>query len=284
MKPVKLNVYISYAAADKKAVEKLRDWLYPMRDEVNIWYYDPPKPPKPLPVPWELIASVLPFFRPQDNRKGYDAVDRRRKERAHVYLFMTSYQSLMDSRVDNDITLAVQRRIEGDWLSPHIYPVVLAPSLWKQHSRLARYKPIGPAKKTLAEIKPEEEGYLEITEELSKVINKMQRDMNEAKYAALRVEGKAAPQLDAGEEAKPYLGGEEDLLEYKMAPQLNPPEWLGWMIIFFLFISVARGLRGDRPTPAVSFYETDRPSWQPEFERELPMIQPEKTPPFRPAE
>ena len=273
MNPVKLNLYISYAPDDRKTVEKLRDWLYPMRDEVNIWYNDPPKAPKPLSLPWELIASVLPFFQPKDYRGDYDAVDRRRKERAHIYLFMTSYKSLNDNRVDNDITLAVERRIDGDWLSPRIYPVIVAPSLWKERSRLARYPAIG-AKKSLAEVKPEEEGFLEITRQLTKVINEMQRDLNEAKYSRAREENSHAPAIHTAGGAQPYLGGDDDQLVFSAPAQLYPPEWLGWMLILFLFLSVARGLQGDRPTPSINHIESARPEWQEEYRRDHPMVQP----------
>lgn len=285
MTPVKLNVYISYTPDDRKAVEKLRDWLYPMRDEVNLWYNDPPKPPKPLPLPWELIASVLPIFHPRDYQEEYKKVDRRRKERAHIYLFMTSYKSLNDSKIDNDITLAVERRIEGDWLSPRIYPVILAPSLWKERSRLARFQPIG-GKKSLAEQKPEEEGYLEITEQLSKVINEMQRDLNEAKYAQARLEASPAPALPASSGARPYLGGDEALLEFRAPAPIYPPEWLGWMIIFFLFLSLAKGIQGDKPTPQLqkNFIENANPAWQEEYRRTQPMVQPKEVAPMRDAE
>ena len=286
MTPVKLNVYISYTPDDRKAVEKLRDWLYPMRDEVNLWYNDPPKPPASLPLPWELISSVLPIFSPRDYRKEYAMVDRRRKERAHIYLFMTSYKSLNDTNIDNDITLAVDRRIEGDWLSPRIYPVILAPSQWKERSRLARFAPIG-AKKSLAEIKPEEEGYLEIAQQLSNVINQMQRDLNEAKYAQSRV-GAAAPAavLPETSGAQPYLGGDDNLLEFQAPPQTSPPEWLGWMIIFFLLISFARGLQGDKPVPqpAKNYLDTETPVFQEEYKRAHPMVQPKTDVPMRPAE
>lgn len=281
MTPVKLNVYISYTGADRKAVETLRDWLYPMRDEVNVWFNDPPKAPKPLPLPWELIASVLPVFRPRDYRKEYAKVDRRRKERAHIYLFMTSYTSLNDGQVDNDITLAVDRRIEGDMLSPQIYPVILAPSMWKDRSRLARFEPIGP-KKSLSEFKPADEGYLAITQQLSKVITDMQRSLDEAKYAQSRLKSQSAEALPAG--TGPYLGDEDDLLEFRAPAQMNPPEWLGWMIIFFLFLSVARGLQGDKPEPTISSHIQNAKTWQPEYERKHPPVQPRVDVPMRPVE
>ncbi len=286
MTPVKLNVYISYAPDDRKAVLTLRDWLYPMRDEVNIWFNDPPKAPAPLSLPWELISYVLPFFRSHDWRKEYAKVDKRRKERAHIYLFMTSYKSLIDNRIDDDITLAAERRIEGDWLSPRIYPVVVSPSLWKERSRLARYKPIGP-KKSLAETKPAEEGYLEITQQLSKVIKEMQRDLDEAKFAKSRLSSPGANASPTpSKTAQPYLGDDDDLLEFRAPAQSNPPEWLGWSIIFLLIIFTAQGLRNEMPRVSVGRYENARPAnaWQPEYRREHPLMPPKVDKPFPPPE
>jgi hypothetical protein len=266
MTPVKLKVYISHTAADKKTVKELYDFLRPMHDEVDIWYYDPPASPRPLSLPWEWFSMLLPIFQPRDSRMEYAKVDQRRKERAHIYLFMTSYKSLNDPQIQNDLRLAASRRVEGDWLSPHIFPVILAPSLWKEKSPLSNFEVLGPKKKTLVEIKPIEEGFYEIAMSLSKTIKVAQRDLDEAKYAQSRLAAPDTPSLPAGQQAQPYLGDDDDTLEFKAPPQINPPEWLGWMIWFFLFISVLRGLRGDRPRFTVGSQDTDRPAptWQSE--------------------
>lgn len=246
MTPVKLKVYISYAPDDKKTVKELYDFLRPMHDEVDIWFNDPPPPPRPLSLPWEWFSSFLPIFQPRDFRDEYARVDQRRKERAHIYLFMTSYKSLNDMRIQNDIRFVAERRVENDWLSPHIYPVIMAPSLWKEKSPLAKFKTLGP-KKTLIEIKPVEEGYYEIATQLSKVINQVQRDLNEAKYAHGRLVAPDTPALPGSRQAEPYLGGEDEALQFNAPAQVHPPEWLGWMIWLFLFISILRGLSGDLP-------------------------------------
>lgn len=272
MTPVKLKVYISYTADDKKTVKDLYDFLRPMHDEVDIWYNDPPPAPKPLPVPWEWLSAFLPIFLPRDYRNDYAKVDQQRKERAHIYLFMTSYKSLNDSGIQNDIRFVAERRIEGDDLSPQLYPVILAPSLWKEKSALSRYKTLGP-KKTLIEIKPIEEGYYEIATQLSKVIKDMQRSLDEAKFAQGRLVSPDASSPSPARKAQPYLGGDDTTLEFKAPAQVNPPEWLGWMIWFFIFISVFRSLSGDRPKATLGRYESAEPAqtWQPEYPREQPM-------------
>lgn len=272
MTPVKLKVYISYAPDDKKTVKELYDFLRPMHDEVDIWFNDPPPAPKPLTLPWEWFSTFLPIFLPRDYRDEYAKVDQRRKERAHIYLFMTSYKSLNDTRIQNDIRFVAERRVENDLLSPHIYPIILAPSLWKEKSPLSKFDTLGP-KKTLIEVKPVEEGYYAIATQLSKVIKTVQRDLDEAKFAQARLVAPDTPALPASRQAQPYLGGEDETLEFKAPAQVQPPEWLGWMIWLFLFISVLRGLRGDLPRPSLGRYDSEQPTqtWQNEHEPEQPL-------------
>lgn len=76
-------------------------------------------------------------------------------------------------------------------------------------------------RKSLAEVKPEEEGFLEITRQLTKVINEMQRDLNEAKYSRARVESSHAPAIHTAGGAQPYLGGDDDQLAFS-APATLP--------------------------------------------------------------
>lgn len=274
MTPVKLKVYISYTPEDKNTVKELYEFLRPMHDEVDIWYNDPPAAPKPLPTPWELFSAFLPIFVPRDYREEYAKVDKRRKERAHIYLFMTSYKSLNDARIQNDIRFVAERRVENDWLSPQLFPVIMAPSMWKEKSPLAKFKTLGP-KKTLIEVKPVEEGYYEIATQLSKVIRQVQRDMDEAKFAQSRLVAADGGAVTSTKQAKPYLGGEDETLQFKAPAQVYPPEWLGWLIWIFIFLSVLRGLKGDlqRPSLGMDRYESAEPakSWQPEYRREQPM-------------
>jgi hypothetical protein len=242
MTPVKLNVYICHAKEDKKAAKELYEFLRPMHDEVNIWYSDPPPEPKLLSLPWLWISTILPIFEPYDYRNDYAKVDKLRKERAHIYLFLTSHRSLNDPQIEDDIRFVASRRVEGDWLSPHIYPVILAPSLWKEKSALAAYKTMGP-KKTLYEIKPIEEGYREIAVQLSKVVKEIQRDLDEAKFVESRPTTPDGSSLPAPSRAQPHLGGGEEQLEFRMRKQTVPPEWLGWAILFILLYSILRGLQ-----------------------------------------
>jgi hypothetical protein len=211
-----------------------------MHDEVNVWYNDPPPPPKLLSPPWEWISAFLPIFQPYDYRHEYALVDQRRKERAHIYIFLTSYKSLNDQWIQQDIRYVAERRVEGDGLSPRIYPVILAPSLWKETSPLALYETMGPKKKTLFELKPVEEGYYEIAVQLSKVIKELQRDLDEEKFAQTRLMAADNPASPAPRRAQPYISGDDELLVFKAPKQMQPPEWLGWVIVFYLIISLMR--------------------------------------------
>lgn len=243
MTPVKLNVFICHSPDDKTAAKELYEFLRPMHDEVNIWYSDPPPEPKLLSLPWLWMSSIFPIFRPYDYRPDYAKVEQRRKERAHIYLFLTSHKSLNDPKIEHDIRYVATRRVEGDWLSPRVYPVILAPSLWKEKSALSSYETLGP-KKTLYEIKPIEEGYREIAVQLSKAVKEMQRDLDEAKFAQSRLAAPDGANLPALQGAQPYLGGADEQLEFHAPKQTHPPEWLGWMIWFFLIIALLRGLQG----------------------------------------
>lgn len=289
MTPVKLNVYVSYAPDDRKAAVELYDFLRPMRDEVNIWFKgSPARPALPmkapaLPLPWQIL---LPWYSPPNPQKIFEETkDKLRRENAHIYLFLTSYKSLNDNRVNDDITLAANRRVEGDWLSPDIRPVILAPSLWKEKSRLAGFKPIGP-KKTLTEIKPIEEGLYEIATQLSKTIKDMQRDLDEAKFLSARAATADAPALSSGKMAEPYLGSSDKIFDFTPPAQVNLPEWLGWTIIFVLVLLVGTELRDEMPRVSVGRYENATPvnAWQPEFRREYPLMPPKDGKPFPPPE
>ncbi len=267
--PVKINIYVSYTESDMAVLGKLLHWLYPMRDEINVWFRNPPRPAPPLPTPWKLLFF---WYQPPDLLGQYSKVLKAQMERAHIYLFLTNYKSLSDRRIDAEIEIAVTRRVQGAHeLNPHIYPVITTPCQWKSHSRLGGYKPLGP-KKSLAEIKPEEEGYLELTEQLTKVIRSIQTPLNEAKYALSKLNPEEQKLL------KPnlYLNDDPNATVFK-APSVNyPPEWLGWAVILILFLSVVGAIVRENPRIIRTKYEGAekedvRP---PEYRRENPMMPP----------
>ncbi len=271
MTPVKINLFISCDDADGKYRDTLRDWLYPMRDEVNIWPEKPPPAPTELSLPWQLL---LFWYTPPNQRYSYDRIVEKQKERAHIYLFLTSYKSLVNNSIQGDISLAVNRRIgSGDDLNPLVFPVVLSPSHWKQKSGLAGYKPIGP-KKSIAETKPVEEGYLQLTDQLAQYIKVLQRRLTEERFYQSRL-----VQADPGlgipvQRAQPYLGDDDEATEMSTEIEVTLPEWLGWAIIVLLAILTYRGLHPPLPLPPSRYQMEERPV---EYPRTIPPV-PSKEP------
>lgn len=276
MTPVKINLFISCDDADGKYRETLREWLYPMRDEVNIWPEKPPPAPMELSLPWHIL---LFWYTPPNQRYSYDRIVEKQKERAHIYLFLTSYKSLINNGIQGDISLAVNRRIgSGDDLNPLVFPVILSPSHWKQTSGLSGYKPIGP-KKSIAETKPVEEGYLQLTDQLAKYIKALQRRLTEERFYQARL-----VQTDPGlgipvQRAQPYLGDDDDATEMSTEIQVTLPEWLGWAIIALLAVLTYRGLHPALPLPPSRYRMEERPV---EYPRTIPPVPSEEPMVFPP--
>ncbi len=261
MRSAKVNIYISYTAGDRAYLAKLLQWLYPMRDEVNLWYFSPPGGPETLAFPWQIL---LFWYSPPDPRQYYAHTLSSQVESAHIYLFLTSYRSLIDRRVEEEITAAVNRHVEHGDKFVRVFPVVVSPSHWKNHSRLARFKTLGP-KKPLSQIQPEEEGYLELTEQLSKEIKTLQRNLDELKFA--RLQPGESPQT------WPALLGEVQTFQ---APEaMSPPEWLGWVIIAALVLSVWYSISPSLPSlPNRRYQNIEHEHSPPEFPREYPLMPP----------
>ena len=261
MRSAKVNIYISLTAEDRQYLAKLLRWLQPMRDEVNIWYLSPPKAVEPLSFPWQIL---LFWYTPPNPLAYYARTLQSQFESAHIYLFLVSHRSLTDARVGEEITGAVNRHVEHGDRYVRIFPVVVSPSHWKNHSRLARFKTLGP-KKALNQVQPEEEGYLELTEQLSKEIKVLQRNLDELKYA--RAQPSESPQ------AWPPLLGEAKT--YPIPDAVSPPEWLGWVILLALVLSVWYSLSPSLPSmPARRYRHIDYEQKPPEYRREHPMMPP----------
>ena len=266
MTPVKINLFISCDKADRKYCETLLNWLYPMRDEVNLWYENQPDPPPQLPLPWQLL---LFWYSPPDRRSEYARKLQKQKERTHIFLFLTSYKSILNTAIQGDISLAVNRRIvTGDDLNPLVFPVLLSPSHWEQQSGLAGYKPLGP-KKTLAETKPVEEGFLQLTEQLSKYIKVLQRRLTEERFYQSRLVKADAGLQASSLRAQPYLGDDDEATEMSETTQVELPEWLGWGLIALIIVLTYRGLQPNIALPATRYRSVERPV---EYPRTVPMI------------
>jgi hypothetical protein len=271
MTPVKINLFISCDRSDGHYLKTLLTWLYPMRDEVNLWYERPPDPPPELPLPWQLL---LFWYSPPNSRREYYLRLQKQKERAHIYLFLTSYKSLNNNMIQADVSLAVNRRIAtGDDLNPLIFPVLLSPSHWQEQSGLSGYKPLG-AKKTLAETKPIEEGFLQLTDQLAKFVKVLQRRLTEEKFYQARLVTSDSNLATASDRAHPYLGDDDDATEMPEITSIELPEWLGWGIIALLIVLTYRGLQP--PLPVTPKYYRSNTERQMEYRREYPLAPPEE--------
>lgn len=275
MQPVKVNIYISYVPEDKPQLDKLLRWLYPMRDEVNIWYNSPPPPPPELPLPWQIL---LFWYTPPDSREKYRQVMQARRERSHIYLFLTSYKSLSNKQIEEDIDVAANRAVDGDAiLGPFVFPVILSPSRWQEESRLAGFKPLADGV-PLSLFKPEEEGYLTMTEEIAALLKVLQPRLGEVKFYQSRLSKTEQGKSGQVNKSIPYLGESDHLLKFNAANAFQPPEWLGWSLILFIFISVISSLMPTRIL-GPGRYENIKSANDHglEYRRENPMVQPNDT-------
>jgi hypothetical protein len=270
--PVKVNIYISYTIQDKGVLEKLLYWLYPMRDEVNIWFVNPPDEDKikPMPAPWNFLFF---WYEAPDPMEQYKKVLTAQIQRAHIYIFLTNYRALVDQRVAQEIEFAVKRRIDPDHaLNPLIFPLITSPCNWQKNTRISGYKPLGSDKKSLSEAKQEEEAYLEITQQLTKAIRSIQITLNEAKYALSQM----TPEAKRALKPNPYLEEDTEATTFRPPKVSYPPEWLGWAIILLIFISIAGAVY--RQNPRIIRKRGDNAEQQQirpqEFRRENPIMPP----------
>lgn len=274
MTPVKVNIFISHAPEDKPAADRLVEWLYPMRDEVNVWHNDPPRGPNPLSLSWRLL---LPWYKEVDLRVLYTETLKKRKENAHIYVFLTSFKSLASPGVEDDITMAISRRVDCMWegLAPLVLPVLLSPCRWKEESRLCEFKPMADGI-PLSHYPNPGDGYLKITEQLAELVKVIQFRLNEAKYYLQHTDHTnetLAP--TAMTHGLPYLGENPAMFEFKSPPVFNPPDWAGWTLIGLLFTLTMAGFGGrDRAVENLHLkYSIDKEYREP-YRRQVPLSPP----------
>lgn len=282
MAAVKVNIFISAAPEDKPQLNVLLKWLYPMRDEVNLWYSQPPPPPPELPIPWQIL---LFWYRASDQRHQYQKILQAQRERSHIYLFLMSYKSLSNKGIEGDIDIAAHRRITGnDFTGPFVFPIVLAPCRWKETSRLAGFKAMAGGK-AISAFKLPDEAYLSITEEIATLVKLLQSRLGEEKFYQSRPAEVPANQASETKSSKPYLGETPELLEFHQITPFQPSEWLGWSILLFIFISIINNLMPARPIGPARYDQiqsADDHGW--EYRRENPLTPPADTLPFPPAD
>lgn len=272
MTPVKVNIFVSHAPADKPVADRLLEWLYPMRDEVNVWHYNPPQKNPDLTLSWRLL---LPWYRPVDPRVLYAEKLALRRTNAHIYVFLTSYKSLNDKQVEEDISLAVSRRVDCEWsdLAPMVLPILVSPSRWKEESRLAQFEPLAEGT-ALSDFPVPENGYLLVTEQIAAFVKQMQVKLNEAKFYQthpVSQENKGIQPVFGGQ--MPYLGENPAQFDFDPPKPFGPPDWMGWSLIALIFTLSVGSFRKQHPAVS-SLHLKARPADErpPEYPREMPLM------------
>lgn len=260
-----LHLYISYAPDDAKQLIKLLRWLKPLEEKyfVRVWYNRPPPPPPALPLPWNIL---LFWYSPPRHKAPYHPDMPEQLEKAHIYLFLTSHKSITVPWITQiEIPQAVDRytRLGASFI--RIFPVVLTPSHWKRHSRLAGFKPIGPSK-SLAEIKPEEEGYLQVVDQLRPIVEELRQNWIEETHRL------GLPTDDFFRPPQAALPGPEPA---------SLPGWAGWVLLALLLYSVTNWYT---TSCAPRMYHKYKPSILPaqkrtdEYWRLNPVLPPQEVP------
>lgn len=164
-------------------LDKLLKALYPLEKQyyLRIWYNTPVNAQIILDGPWRFVPFAQLLTRGW-RRKGSiinpDQADRIAK--AHIYLFLTSYKSLGVSWIEElEIIPAVRRHIQYGARFVRIFPILLAPSLHKEKSRLSGFPILGPPV-TIAKYPLEDEAWLEVCNQLETHIKQIQTNLIES--------------------------------------------------------------------------------------------------------
>jgi hypothetical protein len=256
MVSTKIKVFISYTGADRADLDQLMEWLYPFQEEWNIWYYNRPPRVEPLSLPWRIL---LFWYRQPDFTASYEAVLEQRFEQAHIYLFLTSHRAVADPKIDRQISRAVERLVEKSDRYIKIYPVLFRPSLWREQSRLGRFKPLGSDKPLLSD--HEEEAFMAAVKELREAALAIKRNLEEDQVKLVQ--------------AGRVVGEEADSVLYDPSPPKQPAPWLGWVILAVLIMYLLHALKPELPTHGGKHSKQPPPEYKPEeYQREEPLRTP----------
>lgn len=268
---MKVNVFIVHAHEDKVVADRLIDWLYPLRDEVNFWHYNPPGKPEPLPLSWRIL---LPWYVPVDPRVLYREPLKKRRENAHLYVFLVSARSIRDTRFQDDLSLALARRAESERedLAPLVLPFLLNDSDWKKSSGIRSFEPLLGGR-TLKSFAVQDEGFRKATEEIASLIKLMEVRLHEAKYYQLSGRNSAEGIQPASSYALPYLGENPEQFEFVLPQPFRPADWLGWCLVA-LIVVISVGSFRKTNSAVSSLHLKARPDNVKEIEypRENPML------------
>ncbi|MBK8557399.1 MAG: hypothetical protein IPL65_17290 [Lewinellaceae bacterium] len=217
-----LNLYISHAPGDRQSMEKLLRWIKPLQEKyfLHVWFDHPMPPPRPWPLIWQLL---LFWVEPRRNRLPYHPDLRQKVQEGHIYLFLTSYNALATPHINQiEIPAAAERSIVFGPDFVRVYPILVAPSKYKEFSRLGGYPVLGPSS-SLVKTDPEEEGYAQIVSALEPIIVELRtnwiEDYHQRGMSTDAFFQHAPPELDE--------------------PEFTPlPDWMGWVILLAILFFV----------------------------------------------
>ena len=253
--PTLLNIYISHAAADRSYVVQLVEWLKPLQEKYHfrIWY-DHPEPPPVIPFPWNVLFF---WYNPAKQRLPYHRDLVVELEQAHIYLFLTSQKSINTPWIEQEeIPRAVDRLQRYGNSFIRIIPVPITASQWKNTSRLATFPSMGPPGRSINQIQPREEAWLQLIEQLRPVILEIRQNlMEEHKRLGL-------PLQSFHQAPPPWADTPRNVVPL--------PNWIGWTIAALLFWSLFNWF-SDQCTPKYKPYWPKKNTPQEEYQREFPV-------------
>ncbi|MFN0013069.1 MAG: toll/interleukin-1 receptor domain-containing protein [Saprospiraceae bacterium] len=243
-----LRIYISYAPADSPYLATLLQWLRPLQEKyfLEVWHH-----PKPLQGSPELY---------------YREAMLNNLEQAHIYLFLTSNNSLKTAHIaQEELPRAIARHAAHGDKYVRLLPVVLSPTGGKNLPVLAAFKPIGGGK-PLSDWKTDDAGYRLIASDLQHVIEELRRNWME-EYHRLDMP------LD-------------DFAQYRLPPPPPPtlqpiPGWAGALMLLIIFYMVTSWyLSGCAPRMYHMYVPKSMPyqSLPEQYFRENPVNPPEEVP------
>ncbi len=188
-------------------------------------------------------------------------------EEAHIYLFLTSDQSLKAGYIQQEeVPRARAQYAEHGDRYVRIFPILVSPSKWEKHSGLAGFKPLGGSK-TLAEWKTDESGYQLLVHRLEDVVQELRRNwMEEYHRIGLPIEAFSHPELPP-----------------PAAATLKPiPGWAGLVLLLVIFYMVTSWYLSGCAPRMYHLYAPESLPYQPlpeRYFRENPVQPPEEVPP-----
>jgi hypothetical protein len=251
----KVNIYISHDPADRKQLEALLEWLFPIQDEVNIWHAIPPENLPQMPLPWRILFF---WHRPPDYVGAYKRVLEQRKLRAHLYFFLASPAALESTVLQADIAVAKERATQGDWRSPRLFRISAAACKWEKYPDWKALATLG------IETPLNRAGKMEWIA-LSEAVNYHVRFIEPILRETGFYKGRPVIEDETNSTAQdriplPDLNEDPDAVTFVAPSAGYPPAWAGWALIAVLLLIGGRSLTSERERIGADLHLKARPA------------------------